>query len=76
MKKLVDITPAKHKCEIEVSCPAIFKSNLGTYVIIGKTINPNNDSALKGRVGSGETAVEIAFDLLEDAIKDSIKSRK
>ncbi len=77
MKKLVDLTPPTHKkCDFEMSCPAVFKSDVGTYVIIGKTINPNNEPALKGRVGSDETAVEIAFDLLEDAIKSSIKSGK
>jgi len=77
MKKLVDLTPAAHKkCDFEMSCPAVFKSDVGTYVIIGKTVNPSNEAALKGRVGSDETAVEIAFDLLEDAIKSSIMGKK
>ena len=69
MKKLVEITSPKHRCEIEVSCPAVFKSDAGTYVIVGRTLNPNDYPALKVRVGADETAVEIAFDLLEEALK-------
>ena len=76
MKKLVDITPPKHKCDIDISCPAVFKSNEGTYIIIGKTINPGDHPGLCGRVGSDETAVEIALDLVEDAIRESIKGKK
>jgi hypothetical protein len=77
MKKLVDLTPLAHKkCDFEMSCPAVFKSDVGTYVIIGKTVNPNTEPDLRGRVGSDETAVEIAFDLLEGAIKTSIVGKK
>lgn len=76
MKKLVDITTSKHKCDFEMSCPAVFKSDAGTYVIVGKTINPGNHPDLRGRVGSDETAVEIAIDLVEDAIRETIKGRK
>lgn len=68
MKKLVDITPPKFRCSFEPSCPAVFRSDEGTYVIIGKTLNPTEHAALKGRVAFDETAIEISLELVNDAI--------
>jgi hypothetical protein len=75
-KKLVDITPGKYRCSFDASCPAVFKSNKRTYVIIGKTVDLREDSTLKGRVGDDETAIEISLDLIEDAIAASMGSKR
>jgi len=66
--KLTDITPIKYACELSASCPAVFKSDSDSYVIIGQICN-SEEPSLKGRVGAGEMAIEISADLLEKAIK-------
>ena len=69
-KKLIDITPSKFKCgDMDALCPAIFKSNEKTYVIIGKTVNVATYADLHNRVGSDETAIEISLELIEEALK-------
>lgn len=75
-KKLIEITPAKYRCEFEGSCPALFKSNHGTYVIIGKKVDLQSHSSLHGRVGDDETAIEISFEIVDGAINGVIPSKR
>lgn len=71
-KTLVELTPTKYRCHPIVStCPAVFKSREGTYIIIGKTLDPSLIDDLRARVGIGETAIEISVDLIEEAISTS-----
>lgn len=68
-KTLTDVTPSKHKCgDVDALCPAVYKSNMQTYVIIGKAVDLNKHSELRSRIGADETAIEISLDLLEDAV--------
>lgn len=47
------------------ACPALFESNRRTYVVVGKRISSKEaKSALTGKVGKGEVAVEIPARLL------------
>jgi hypothetical protein len=75
-KKLTDITPPKYKCDFEASCPAVFKSDQQTYIIVGKTVTSNEYSDLRGRISSDETAIEIACDLIDVAIFAAAESKK
>ena len=75
-KKLIEITPAKYRCEFDGSCPALFKSNQGTYVIIGKKVDLQSHSGLHGRIGDDETAVEISFEIVEDAINGAVPAKR
>jgi hypothetical protein len=75
-KKLIEITPAKFRCEFDGSCPALFKSNKGTYVIIGKKIDLQGYSSLRGRVGDDETAIEISFEIVDDAINGAVPAKR
>jgi hypothetical protein len=68
-KTLKNVTPPKYKCgDVDALCPAVYKSNMQTYVIIGKTVDPEKHPELRSRVGRDETAIEISLDLLEDAV--------
>jgi hypothetical protein len=67
-KKFIDITPAKFMCTMGLSCPAVFKSNTGSYVIIGKVLDAS-DPNLGHRIGQNEAAIEISSDLLEGALR-------
>jgi len=66
--KLTDITPAKFACGTSFSsCPAVFKSEEATYVIIGRVCDGDQPD-LHRRVGPGEMAIEISAELLETAL--------
>lgn len=76
IKKLRDLTPVKFLCgPLASSCPAVLKSNMNSYVIIGK-IADSESPELRGRVGQDEMAVEISSELLETAIELMLKQRK
>jgi hypothetical protein len=62
----VDLTPAEHRCEISVSCPAVLRTE-GRYVIIGKRLDPEAEG-LSGKVGESEEAVEIPAEILLSAL--------
>ena len=62
----VDLTPAEHRCEVSVSCPAVLSTE-GRYVIIGKRLDPEAEG-LSGKVGESEAAVEIPAEILLSAL--------
>lgn len=61
---LREITPESLKCGIG-ACPAIFATDRGTFVLIGKVMPSALPPTLVGRVGADETVVEIPAQLLE-----------
>ena len=67
MKIIQEITPKSFQCVL-AACPAIFKTNKGSYVLIGKKINAKELGVAK-RVGKGEILVEIPVELLNGVIK-------
>ena len=68
-KKLTDITPAKFQCGGATPvCPAVFKSNQNTYIIIGRAVSLTEHPGLSRRVGDDETLIEISAELVESAI--------
>lgn len=72
-KKIIDITPQKYSCAL-VECPAVFKTEDHTYIIIGK-IHDADHPTLQGRVGQDEIAIEISAELLEGALASKISRR-
>jgi hypothetical protein len=61
-----DLTPAEHRCDVSVSCPAVLRTE-GRYVIIGKRLDPEAEG-LSGKVGESEAAVEIPAEILLSAL--------
>lgn len=71
---LVDITPTKNKCgNSSPMCPAMYVSDVGTYVIVGRTVDVREGHPLYARVGKDETAIEISKQLVDDAIASKTK---
>jgi hypothetical protein len=71
-KKLIEITPEKFRCgEATPTCPAVFQSNAGTYLIIASAVNLSEHPGLKHRIGTDETLIEISAELLEGALRDA-----
>jgi hypothetical protein len=71
--KLKDITPDQFLCSLSMACPAIFESNEGSFVIIGKICDQETPQ-LKERIGKNEIAVEIPQELLLSALRSHISS--
>jgi hypothetical protein len=64
--KLQEITPSEYLCAIG-ACPAIFRTDRGTFLIVGRTLSiSESESLIPGRLNSDETAVEIPITLLQN----------
>ena len=65
-RKLRELTPLEYACA-NTFCPAVFQSDTGTYVIIGKACHREH-AQLRDRIGPDETVLEVSADLLEAAL--------
>lgn len=64
--KLIEKTPKTLQC-IVGTCPAIFKTDRNTYIVIGKRVSDKRISQrLIDRVGQDEIIVEFPKQLLTD----------
>ena len=64
--KLIEITP-KHLCCGVGPCPAIFATDRGTYVIVGKRLTQEQiRELLPDKVAPHEDAVEISKDFFAE----------
>lgn len=62
--KLIEITPESLCCVIG-TCPAVFETDSGSYVLIGKVVKDGDSAALlAGRIGPDEVAIEIPKEFL------------
>lgn len=60
--KLIEITPKELRCAASF-CPAVYKSDRGTFVVIGKRLTASQTKKhLNGRVSAKEEAIEISRD--------------
>lgn len=57
--KLNEVTPAEFVCHTQTCCPAIFETESGSYVIIGKKLSASAASLVEGRVGADEYVIEV-----------------
>ena len=65
---LRDVTPGPFLCVVG-TCPAVFETERGTHVIIGKKLASDlTDQLLPGRVGPNETAIEVPSGLLSQLL--------
>lgn len=62
--KLREITPVEYICSDCSSCPAVFETENGTYLIIGKQLTDSVLEQLHGRIGADEFVVEVPKGLL------------
>ncbi|HKJ63053.1 MAG TPA: hypothetical protein VKA94_13855 [Hyphomicrobiales bacterium] len=67
MSKLINITAPQHRCDISVSCPAVYRSeDGGSFTIIGTLTSFQDHPEIADRTDTenGEAAVDIPADLL------------
>mgnify|MGYP000137805111 CR=1 FL=1 len=63
-----NLTPKKYEASPAMgNCPAIFKTDTGSYVLIGKALSENEVKQLDigGRVGDDEIVFQIPADLIK-----------
>ena len=66
MKILKELTPKNMQCGIG-ACPAWFKTDRKTYLLIGKKIkNQNAIRGLKNRISKDDAVIEVPLNLLSN----------
>ena len=64
--KVQDVTPVEADCAPLPVCPGIFRSNRGSYLIVGKVLSVQDATALpEGRVAADEYVVEVPADMID-----------
>ncbi len=64
--KVQDVTPVEADCAPFPVCPGIFRSNRGSYLIVGKVLSAEDATALpEGRVAADEYVVEVPADMID-----------
>lgn len=63
--KLNEITPAAFMCHQQNCCPAVFETENGSYVIIGKKLSASAEAAVAGRVGADEFVIEVPKGMID-----------
>lgn len=66
--KLKEITPEAFVCHSSSCCPAVFETDNGSYVIIGKKLSAAAAGQLEGRVGADEYVIEVPKGMI-DSVK-------
>ena len=62
--KVKEVTPAEARCGVG-PCPAVFKTDRGTFIIVGSTLaNDGLPLAVRRKIGEGEVAVEVPEQVL------------
>lgn len=66
MKNIIEITPKGLRC-IAAACPSIFKTDKGTYIVVGKKLTKEElTEEIQGKVGEGEIAIEVPQELFSE----------
>ncbi len=64
--KLKEITPEAFACgACQPCCPAVFETENGSYVIIGKKLSASVQQQLAGRVADDEFVIEIPKGMID-----------
>lgn len=62
--KVIEKTPAESFCAIG-TCPSVFETDRGTYIIVGKEVIPDEiTQKIKDKIGIGEMCIEVPKELI------------
>ena len=65
---VVEKTPPEFYC-IAGTCPSLFETNRGTYIIVGKKVNLKEiTQEIKNKIGVGEIGIEVPKALITELI--------
>ena len=59
--KLNELTPQEYMCpnNCGCGCPAVFETDDGSYVIIGKKLSAQDEAKLKDRIAADEFVIKV-----------------
>ena len=63
--KIKEITPEAFICHSSSCCPAVFETDNGSYIIIGKKLDVAAVAQLDGRVGADEFVIEVSKGMID-----------
>lgn len=64
---LKEITPETYMCNsCSPCCPAVFETEDGKYVIIGKKISPDVKKLVEGKVADDEFVIEVEKGMIDE----------
>ena len=66
-----EITPAEFMCHTASCCPAVFKKDDDTYVIIGKKSKGEDLKQLAGRYSEDEFVVEVPRGMIDQLVRET-----
>jgi hypothetical protein len=69
MTTLTDLTPADFVCASCSQCPTVYKTDRGTYILVGKKLNADVRGQVAHKIGADEDSVEIPAGLLANVLK-------
>lgn len=63
--KMKEITPDAFLCHTSNCCPAVFETDNGSYVIVGKKLSASALAQLDGRIGADEFVIEVSKGMID-----------
>jgi hypothetical protein len=63
--ELREITPPEFICQNCSACPAVFETESGSYIIIGKKLSAAVQAQLKNRVADDEFVIEVPKGMID-----------
>ncbi|MGM0421738.1 MAG: hypothetical protein ACQEQL_01415 [Pseudomonadota bacterium] len=61
-----NITPENFMCHTSSCCPAVYETEVGSYVIVGKKLSTEAQNAIADRIGDDEYAIEVEKGMIKD----------
>lgn len=63
--KIKEITPEAFLCHSSTCCPAVFETDKGSYLIVGKKLDALAVKQLEGRIGDDEYVIEVSKGMID-----------
>ena len=65
---VLEKTPPEFYCVVG-TCPSLFETDRGTYIIVGKELNLKEiTQEVKNKIGEGEIGIEVPKELITELI--------
>ena len=64
--KMKNITPDAYMCHTSNCCPAVYETEAGSYVIVGKKLSAAAMETVKDRVADDEFVIEVEKGMIDN----------
>lgn len=63
--KIKEITPNDFMCHTANCCPAVYETDEGTYLIVGKKLSASAEKLVADKVGDDEYVIEVTKGMID-----------